>query len=466
MSVVTRFAPSPTGFLHVGGARTALFNWLYARHHGGTFLLRIEDTDQARSTAENVQVIFEGMRWLGLDWDGDAEFQTKRLDRYDAAIDQLIAGGHAYRCDCPPERLTQVREAQAASQAKLIGYDRHCRERQVPAETPHVVRLRVPDAGDVGFADLVHERIPFDAGIIDDFVLRRTDGLPTYNFAVVVDDHDMAVTHVIRGDDHIANTPKQILVYRALGWSLPHFAHIPMILGADKQKLSKRHGATSVTEYEAMGILPEAMVNFLARLGWAHGDQEVFSREELVEFFDFDHVNKTAAVFDMTKLEWLNGLYIREKLSAEQLIARMMPLWQAAGLDVAPYDTATLAKIVESLRPRAKTLIELLDGSRFYFEATVTPSPEDRAKAYTPEAIALLAELHDHLAGLGDWTLEALEAAFRGFLDAKGLKPKVIFPAVRLALTGKLVSPGLWEVAEALGRTRTLARLAAAGHAQ
>jgi glutamyl-tRNA synthetase len=460
MRVVTRFAPSPTGELHVGGARTALYNWLFARHHGGTFILRIEDTDRARSTPENVQVIFDAMRWLGLDWDTEPEYQTKRLQRYEDVLAQMIAAGTAYRCDCSKERLDTIRAEQQA-QSQPIRYDRHCRDRQVSPDTPHVVRFRCPDSGDCGFDDLVHGPIAFDASVLDDFVLKRTDGIPTYNFAVVVDDVDMGVTHVIRGDDHIANTPRQILIYRANGWDLPHFGHISMILGGDKQKLSKRHGATSVIRYGEMGYLPEAMVNFLARLGWSHGDQEVFSRDELIQYFDLDHVQKTAAVFDMQKLDWLNGVYIREKFTPEQLIDLLLPVWASLGVDVSGYDRTQLVNVIKTMQPRANNLIDFARDSAFYFAPSVQPSAEERAKVLTPEALDHLQALADRLATLDPWDQPTIEAAFKGLAEQRGAKLGVVVGPARLAMTGRKNSPGMWEMAEAMGKARTLARLQA-----
>ncbi|MBC7543150.1 MAG: glutamate--tRNA ligase [Candidatus Sericytochromatia bacterium] len=461
MRVVTRFAPSPTGELHVGGARTALFNWLFARHHGGTFILRIEDTDAGRSTPENVAVIFQGMEWLGLDWDTEPQFQTARLALYDKRIETLIATGKAYRCDCTKDRLDAIRAAQTAA-SEPIRYDRHCRDLAVPADRPHVVRFICPDSGDCGFEDVVHGPIKFDAGVMDDFVLRRTDGLPTYNYAVVVDDHDMAISHVIRGDDHIANTPRQVLLYRAFGWETPIFGHIPMILGADKAKLSKRHGATSVMKYSEDGYLPEAMINFLARLGWSHGDQELFTRDELVQFFDFDHVQKTDAVFDVQKLQWMNGMYIRERLTADALVDRLLPLWTAAGCDVSGYDRPRLAKVVATMQQRANTLVDLARDSAFYFAADIRPTDEDRAKTYTPEALDHLGALLAALTPLTTWDHTGLEAAFRTLSEARAVKPGVIIGPARLAMTGRKNSPGMWEMAEAMGRKRTLDRLNAA----
>jgi glutamyl-tRNA synthetase len=351
-------------------------------------------------------VIFDAMRWLGLDWDTEPVYQTQRLDRYETVLAAMIAQGTAYRCDCTKERLDAIRAEQQANSAP-IRYDRHCRTRQVDAQAPHVVRFAGPDSGDCGFDDLVHGPIAFDAGVLDDFVLRRTDGIPTYNFAVVVDDTDMGVTHVIRGDDHIANTPRQILIYRANGWDLPRFGHISMILGGDKQKLSKRHGATSVLRYAEMGYLAEAMVNFLSRLGWSHGDQEVFRRDELVQFFDLDHVQKTAAVFDLQKLDWLNGLYIRERFTPDQLIDLLQPLWAAQGVDVSGYDRHHLGLVVKTMQPRANTLLDFARDSAFYFAETVSPSDEDRAKTFTPENLdhlrALTAALTRTARGCGRW---------------------------------------------------------------
>lgn len=455
MKVHTRFAPSPTGYLHVGSARSALFNWLFARHHQGHYDLRIEDTDQVRNTPAAVDSILDGLQWLGLDWDGELVYQSQRIPLYDHHLDQLIGTGAAYRCICTAEELAERRKA-AAERGEDPKYDRRCRDRGHGPDQPHVVRFKMPGSGEVVFDDLVHGPIRVAVDTLDDFVLRRSDGLPTYNFAVVVDDHLMGMTHVIRGDDHISNTPRQIQLYQAFGWEIPRFGHIPMILGPDKAKLSKRHGATSVTVYRDEGFLAEAMVNYLARLGWSHGDQEVFSLEELIAYFSIDKVQKTAAVFDRTKLEWLNGVYMRERLAPEELAKRMRPFWERAGYDLSQYQDADLVRIVVSLRERVKTLVQMAEDSAFYF-AVQPMLPEAREKL-TPEGLALLSELQQCLERVTDWDHASLEQVFKGLAEEKGIKLGVLMQPARVALTGKTTSPSTYDMLEILGRQRSLER--------
>ncbi|OQX42653.1 MAG: glutamate--tRNA ligase, partial [Candidatus Sedimenticola endophacoides] len=363
MTIRTRFAPSPTGYLHVGGARTALFSWLFARKHGGAFVLRIEDTDLERSTAESVNAILEGMTWLGLEYDEGPFYQTKRFDRYNEVIDQLLERGLAYRCDCPRERLDALREAAMASKQKPR-YDGHCRGRDIDPEAPHVVRFRNPEQGTVAFDDLVRGRVEIANQELDDLIIRRSDGSPTYNLTVVVDDHDMGITDVIRGDDHINNTPRQINIFKAMEWDLPRFAHLPMILGDDGSRLSKRHGAVSVMQYMEEGYLPEALLNYLVRLGWSHGDQELFSVEEMIRLFDVEDVNKAASSFNTEKLQWLNQHYIKE--SDPLHIARLLsPHMGRLGID--PTQGPDLVKVAEAQRERAKTLVEMAQISAFFY---------------------------------------------------------------------------------------------------
>ncbi|MGH8058568.1 MAG: glutamate--tRNA ligase, partial [Candidatus Entotheonellia bacterium] len=358
-TVRVRFPPSPSGFLHIGGVRTALFNWLYARHHGGVFILRIEDTDRTRSTEESIQAILEGLRWLGLDWDEGPYRQTERLSIYQEHASRLLEEGNAYRCYCSPQELQQRRE-EALRRGGSPGYDRRCRVLQhPPTDLPSAIRLKAPLEGQTRFTDLIHGELSFENTELDDLIILRSDGTPTYNFAVVVDDMTMRITHVIRGDDHIPNTPRQILIYQALEYPLPQFGHVSMILGADKGRLSKRHGATSILAYRDMGYLPEAMLNYLARLGWAHGDQEIFTKEELIHHFDLSELNRAAAVFNPEKLLWLNGHYLRT-MPAQALIPELAPHLLREGVVKAPeeLDHAYLACALDSVRERSKTLVE------------------------------------------------------------------------------------------------------------
>lgn len=461
--VRVRFAPSPTGYLHVGGARTALYNWLFARHHGGTFILRIEDTDVERSTEESVHAILEGLTWLGLDWDEGPIRQAERMPLYRAAAERLLGEGRAYWCVCTPEELAARRkEALAAGQSPK--YDGRCRDRgHQPGGRPAALRIRTAAEGETVVEDLVHGPITFQHADLDDFILVRSDGLPTYNFAVVVDDAEMRITHVVRGDDHIPNTPRQIQVYRALALPLPRFAHIPLILGADRARLSKRHGATSVMAYREMGYLPEALVNYLARLGWSYGDQEIFSREELIRHFTLEKVGNTAAVFDQGKLDWLNAHYLRVADPA-RLAALLAEQWVQADVPAAAVeatDPAWRAAVVVAFRERAKTLKELAESSRFLFDLPVPVDPEAAAKHHTPEARTLLAALLPRLEALPAFTAPALEACYRSFAEEKGIKLGVIAQATRVALTGGTVSPPLFEIMALLGREKALARLRA-----
>ncbi len=474
-----RFAPSPTGYLHVGGARTALFNWLFARRHGGIFVLRIEDTDVGRSSWEMVEGILDGLRWLGLDWDEGPKvggpygpyFQSERLDRYRATAERLVAGGHAYYCYCTADELKARREA---AERAGVGwkYDRACgalgaeevaaRERD---GAPRVVRMRVPE-GSVRFDDRVHGPIAFEGAHIEDFVILRSDGHPTYHLSVVADDVEMAITHVVRGDDHISNTPKQVLVYQALGAAVPEFAHVPLIMGADRKRLSKRHGATSVMEYARQGYLPEAMVNFLALLGWAPGsDQELFTRDELVGAFTLEGISGGNAVFNPEKLDWFNAQHIA-RLAPDELALRLRPVLDAAGL----WDEAFLGDrhawffaVLELLKPRVKRLTDFSEVGKFFFRDTV---PYDPAAVETHLRVSgmrdSLAALDAAFAALGGFDPAAVEGALRATAHDRAVKPAVLIHATRVAVTGKTVSPGLFEVLALLGRDRVHARLAAA----
>jgi len=459
-TVRVRFAPSPTGHLHVGGARTALFNWLYARHHGGTFILRIEDTDRSRSTEENIGFIVDALTWLGLDWDegppAPGYRQTERFDLYRAHAERLRAAGRAYYCDCPPAQLEAERKA-AEARKETFRYSGRCRDRGL---TAGALRLRIPDEGSTVVNDLINGPVVFDHRQLDDWILVRTDGTPTYNFCVVVDDVDMRISHVIRGNDHLSNTPKQVLCYEALDFPVPQFAHVSMILGPDRSRLSKRHGATAVQAFREEGILPEAMVNYLARLGWSHGDQEIFTRQELIERFDIKDVAASGAIFDRTKLEWLSQEYLK-KTDAARLVEMAAPFIDKAGL-TRPADRARLGAMLETLRERAKTLVELAEFLRFYVVETVELEPKAAAKHLTAQVAPAFDDLVARLEGLGGWDPTTIEAAFQATLESRAMKLGALAQPVRVAVTGGTVSPGIFEVLDVLGRERTLARLARA----
>ncbi len=468
-----RFAPSPTGYLHVGGARTALFNWLVARKLGGTFLLRVEDTDRARSTDESTQAIFDGLNWLGLDWDEDVVFQGANLPRHRADAERLLAAGKAYRCFCTPDELSE-RRAKAEAAGGAFAYDRRCDQlahddvaRRVAAGAPFVLRFRVPD-GETAWTDLVHGRIAFPHTDIDDFVILRSDGTPIYNHAVVSDDIAMGITLVMRGDDHISNTPKQILLYEALGATIPQFGHLPMIHGTDGKKLSKRHGATAVGDYQHLGILPEAMVNFLALLGWSPGGDfdEVMTREQLIAAFSTDGLLKKAAVFDPQKLEWMNGQHLA-KMPIERVAALVAPKLVAAGLATADELAAKpewLHSLLELLRVRSRLVDDIVRQAAPFFGDTVGYEPEAVAKQWKdPAALrALFASVRELVAAHAEWSSGSLEAAHRALAESKGLGAGKLFQPLRVALTGSGVSPGLFDVMVLLGRERTRTRLLAA----
>jgi glutamyl-tRNA synthetase len=460
--VRVRFAPSPTGFLHVGGARTALFNWLYARHHGGVFILRIEDTDSSRSTDANVEMILDALRWLELDWDEGPPTpgyrQTQRLPLYRAAAERLVQSGRAYYCDCPPAQLEAERKA-AEARKETFRYSGRCRDRGL---TAGALRLRIPDTGATVVEDLINGRVEFDHRQLDDWILVRTDGTPTYNFCVVVDDVDMRISHVIRGNDHLSNTPKQVLCYEALGFPVPVFAHVSLILGADRARLSKRHGATSVQAYRDEGIMPEALVNYLVRLGWSHGDQEIFSRAELIERFDIKGVSASGAVFDQTKLEWLSQEYIK-RADRARLAALVRPFIAEAGLP-AP-DDARLAPMLDTLRERAKTLREMVEVGRFYFERPSGYDEAARAKLFTATGAERLDVLIDRLPAVEPFAATAIEALYRELVAAMQLKLVDLAQLTRLAITGRTASPPLFDVLALLGRDEVLTRLRAARQA-
>jgi glutamyl-tRNA synthetase len=457
MTVRTRFAPSPTGYLHVGGARTALFCYLHARKHGGQFILRIEDTDLERSTAESVNAILEGMTWLGLDYDEGPFYQTERFDRYNAVIDQLLEQGLAYRCDCPRERLERLREEQMAQKIKPR-YDGHCRNRPIDPAKPHVIRFRNPDDGSVVVEDLIRGRLVFSNTELDDLIIRRSDGSPTYNLTVVVDDADMGITHVIRGDDHINNTPRQINILRALAREAPRYAHVPMILGDDGARLSKRHGAVSVIAYRDAGYLPEALLNYLVRLGWSHGDREIFSLEEMIRLFEIHEVNKAASSFNTDKLDWLNQHYIANGEPAH--IARLLsPHLGRLGID--PATGPELSLVVQAQAARAKTLAELAAISAFCYVDFADYEPDAAKKHLRPVAREPLARLKSafELLALEDWTPEALHRVVERVAEELGEKLGKVAQPLRVAIVGRAASPGIDVTLQLVGKEATLRRI-------
>ena len=453
--VRVRFAPSPTGYLHIGGARTALFNWLYARHEGGQFILRIEDTDQIRSTEASTRAILDAMTWLGLNWDEGPIYQADRVDLHRDRVKKLIDAGKAFYCHCSQEELEEKRK-KALAEGRKPKYDGTCREKQLTKGANTVVRFRCPQSGMTVVHDLIKGNITFNNEELDDLVIERGDGYPTYNFAVVVDDAEMGITHVIRGDDHVNNTPRQILLYEALGYQVPQFGHVPMILGADKARLSKRHGATSVMAYQEMGYLPEAVVNYLVRLGWSHGDQEIFSMDELARLFTLESVGKSAAVFNPEKLLWLNQHYIRT-YAADKLVENMKPFWSAHDFNV--NDQIYLRHVAEDLRARSKTLVEMADAGAFYFQDHVSYDPDAAEKFLTSETKDHLMAIADRLPSYGDYSKNGIELFLRDIAENRGVKLKVIAQPLRVALTGKSVSPGIDEVMITLGRDRVIERL-------
>lgn len=455
MTIRTRFAPSPTGYLHIGGARTALFSWLYARRHGGRFVLRIEDTDLERSTQEAVNAILEGMTWLGLEYDEGPFYQTHRFERYNEVIGRLLDKGFAYRCDCTRERLDDLRERQMAGKQKPR-YDGHCRERDVSPERPHVIRFRNPLGGSVVIDDLVRGKIVVDNSELDDLVIRRSDGSPTYNLSVIVDDHDMGITHVIRGDDHVNNTPRQINMLRALDWEVPHYAHVPMILGDDGARLSKRHGAVGVMQYFNDGYLPEALLNYLVRLGWSHGDQEIFSVDEMIRLFDLDGVNHSPSTFNTDKLRWLNQQYIKDSEPAR--VAHLLSS-HLGDLGIDPANGPDLVAVIEAQRERASTLVELAAISTFYYRDFETIDEKVAAKAFKPGADAALDAVRVRLAALPTWEREAIHAAIAQAVEALGVGFGKVAMPLRAAVTGGAPSPDLDLTLHLVGRDATVRRI-------
>jgi glutamyl-tRNA synthetase len=455
MTIKTRFAPSPTGYLHVGGARTALFSWLYARRHGGRFVLRIEDTDLERSTQESVNAILEGMTWLGLEYDEGPFYQTHRFERYNEVVGTLLDKGLAYRCSCSRERLEDLRERQMAGKQKPR-YDGHCRNREVSPDEPHVIRFKNPLVGNVVVDDLIRGRIVVANGELDDLVIRRTDGSPTYNLSVVVDDHDMGITHVIRGDDHINNTPRQINLLQALGWDVPRYGHVPMILGDDGSRLSKRHGAVSVMQYLQDGYLPEALLNYLVRLGWSHGDQELFSVDEMIQLFDLDGVNRSPSTFNPDKLRWLNHQYIKHSDPAR--IAHLVSS-HLGDLGIDPADGPDLVAVVEAQRDRANTLIELAAISAFYYRDFESYDEKAAAKALKAGADTALAAVRERLAQVDDWRREVLHAVVEETVGTLDVGFGQLAMPLRIAVTGGAASPDLDLTLALVGKAATLRRI-------
>jgi glutamyl-tRNA synthetase len=453
--VVTRFPPSPTGNLHIGGARTALFNWLFARKHNGKFILRIEDTDKERSTEEATNAILESLQWLGIDWDEGPYFQSQRYHIYKEFIDRLLRLGRAYYCHCTPEELDRRRD-EAKAKGLKPKYDGKCRDLGLGPGPGAVVRLKIPVSGKTVFHDLIKGAISFNNEELDDLVLWRSDQSPTYHLAVVVDDIAMGLTHIIRGDDHVNNTPRQVLIYQALEEHLPSYAHVPMILGPDRTRLSKRHGATSVLAYRDMGYLPQALVNALARLGWSCGDQEKFTLQELIEKFSLENVGKSAGVFNAEKLLDLNAWYIRE-CGTPQLATALMPFLEKEM--VKNPDEKLVAGAVETLRARSKTLVDMARAAHFYFNDGLTYEHKAAEKFLKPEGLSLMKELRSRLEEVKSFTKEDLESVFALFLSDKKIKLGDIAQPLRIALTGSSVSPGLFEIMEVLGKERVLARI-------
>ena len=455
MSLKTRFAPSPTGYLHVGGARTALFSWLHARKHGGRFVLRIEDTDLQRSTAESINAILEGMMWLGLEYDEGPFYQTRRFERYNEVIQQLLDKGMAYRCSCSSDRLDALREGQLQRREKPR-YDGHCRGLQIDPDKPHVIRFRNPQEGSVVIDDRIRGRITFSNAELDDLIIRRTDGAPTYNLTVVVDDADMGITDVIRGDDHVNNTPRQVNILKALEREPPRYAHVPMILGDDGSRLSKRHGAVSVLDYRNQGVLPEALLNYLVRLGWSYGDQEIFSLDEMIGLFDIDAVNKTASSFNTEKLLWLNQHYIKNSDPAR--IAHLMSA-HLGDLGIDPADGPELVEVVRAQQERAKTLVEMAEISIFFYRDFAEYDETAAKKNLRPVAFEPLTLVRKVLAELADWTPENLHQAVVNVALSLDLKLGKVAQPLRVAVVGRAASPGIDVTLHLVGRDACLRRI-------
>lgn len=454
--VRTRFAPSPTGHLHIGSARTALFNWLFARHHGGAFILRIEDTDQVRSTEESTRAILEGMKWMGLDWDEGPYFQSQRTAIYREHVEMLLSQGKAYRCYCDPDQLEEKRK-EALARGDKPKYPGTCRElTAVYPDRPFAIRFKAPQEGQTEVHDLIKGRVVFDNAELDDLVICRRDGTPTYNFVVVVDDVTMQITHIIRGDDHLNNTPRQILLYRAFNYPLPSFAHMALTLGTDRARLSKRHGATSVMAYREMGYLPQALNNFIVRLGWSCGDQEIFSTEELIQKFSLEHVGKSAGVFNADKLNWLNAHYIKQETD-EHLAQMAVPFLQKQGYKLD--GSLDLVKMVKGFKERSKTLEEMAEKASFYFKDTLEYEPDAAAKFLTAQMVDVFSEMIGHVESAAAIDEHELEAVFKRMQAERALSLKQLAQGHRVALTGGTASPGIYEVMAALGKEKVIKRL-------
>lgn len=462
--VVTRFAPSPTGYLHIGGARTALFSWAYARNKGGKMLLRIEDTDRERSTEAAVVALVDGLKWLGLDWEGEPISQFGRAARHAEVAHELVKKGHAYYCYCSPAELDQMRE-EARAAGKPPRYNGYWRDRD-PSEAPQgvapVIRIKAPLSGDIVVDDHVQGKVVFKTENLDDFIILRSDGTPTYMHAVVVDDHDMGVTHIIRGDDHLTNAARQIVIYNAMDWTVPEMAHIPLIHGPDGAKLSKRHGALGVEAYRQMGYLPEALRNYLARLGWSHGDDEIFSTEQMVQWFSLEGLNKGAARFDFVKLENINGHYIREAAPAylyDVMVSTAAEVGRQVDVDGLSAHKDTVLAALPELQPRAKTVLELIDLAQFIYASRPLAIDAAASALLTTDTRAVLKDMAETLRGLNEWSVPAIDAAMRALAEAKGLKLGKLAQPLRAALTGRTVSPGIFEVMVLIGRDESMARL-------
>ncbi|MDI6687912.1 MAG: glutamate--tRNA ligase [Desulfobacterales bacterium] len=454
-NIVTRFPPSPTGYLHVGGARTALFNWLYARHMNGRFVLRIEDTDIKRSTQASVDAIFEALEWLGIDWDEGPFFQTKRFDVYQTYVQKLLDSGNAYYCTCSQEKIDTMRKEAMAGGGKPK-YDGTCRYKGLAKTANAVIRFKAPATGTTIVKDIIKGNVVFQNSEQDDFIICRSDGTPTYNFVVVVDDITMGINTVIRGDDHLNNTPRQIMLYNALESSLPAFGHVPMVLGKDRTRLSKRHGAMSVTAYRDMGYLPDALINYLVRLGWSYGDQEFFSRDELIEKFTLENIGKSPGIFDQEKLLALNADHIKAA-PPEKLSTHLLPFLSERGCLAEKGDF--INSVIKTLNTRSKTLIDMAEGALFYFQEEVLYEEKAAKKFLTPASLEVLNQLIDQLKPLESFNENSLENAFKRVMETNGLKLGIIAQPVRVALTGKTVSPGIFEIIKALGKKRVISRL-------
>ena len=454
-----RFAPSPTGYLHVGGARTALFNWLLARKKGGTFILRIEDTDVERSTKESVDAILQGMQWLGLDWDEGPFYQSDCFDLYKEHVQKLLEKGKAYKCYCSAEELGRKRDL-AMQEGRKPKYDGTCRERADQPDAPFVVRFRAPQGGEVAFDDLIKGRIAFPAEELDDLIIQRTDGTPTYNFCVVIDDASMHITTVIRGDDHVNNTPRQIQLYEALGFPVPQFAHVPMILGSDKARLSKRHGATSVIDYRDMGFLPEALMNYLVRLGWSHGDDEIFSRDEMIQKFDINSVGRSASVFNTEKLLWLNAHYIKNA-DSERIADLLLP--HLSKRQVTTLGGPDLMQVVKTLQERAQTLEEMADRAVFYYNAPQEYDQAALARFEKEHLLSVFEAVAEKLSSATAVDASGFDAIFKEICAEKGWKMPQVGQPVRIALSGGTQAPGIGEIIQVLGTDESIRRIQRAG---